>query len=161
LPDGAGQRLDDLFKLSQGLQNVTSKVVRTGIVHDAFKNFDATGGLVDKLYNTAEKVSKVPIVGSAVGAPAIRIGSSILKMAQAEKTPAIQAADDLLSSAEFRTAVLDYQKSGKPISSAQQKLKMTSEFKNYIKAQDPKVAGKIVSVGLVPYLVSQDDQKSD
>ncbi len=159
MPEGAGQRLDDLFKLSQGLQNVTSKVVRTGIVHDAFKNFDATGGLVDRLYNTAEKVAKVPVVGAAVGAPAIRIGSSILKMAQAEKTPAIQAADDLLSSPEFRTAILDYQKSGKPISPLQQKLKATTEFKNYIKAQDPKTATKIIGIGLVPYLLSQDDEK--
>jgi hypothetical protein len=159
LPEGAGQRLDDLFKLSQGLQNVTSKVVRTGIVHDAFKNFDANGGLVDKLYNTAEKVAKVPIVGNAVGAPAIRIGSSILKMAQAEKTPAIQAADDLLSSPEFRTAVLDYQKSGKAVSSAQQKLKATTQLKNYFKAQDPKIAAEIIGVGLLPYLVSQEDKK--
>ena len=159
LPEGAGQRLDDLFKLSQGLQNVTSKVVRTGIVHDAFKNFDATGGLVDRLYNTAEKVSKVPVVGAAVGAPAIRIGSSILKMAQAKKTPAIQAADDLLSSDQFRTAVLDYQKSGKAISPVQQKLKMTTEFKNYLKAQDKATAAKITSMGLVPYLVTQDENQ--
>lgn len=159
LPDGAGQRLDDLFKLSQGLQNVTSKVVRTGIVHDAFKNFDATGGLVDRLYNTADKVSKAPVVGAYIGAPAIRVGSSILKMAQAEKTPAIQAADDLLSSAQFRTAVLDYQKSGKAISPAQQKLKMTTEFKNYLKSQDPKVAAQIIGVGLIPYLVTQEDNK--
>lgn len=158
LPEGAGQRLDDLFKLSQGLQNVTSKVVRTGIVHDAFKNFDATGGLVDRLYNTAEKVSQVPIVGSAVGAPAIRIGSSILKMAQAEKTPAIQAADDLLSSSEFRSAVLDYQKSGKAVSPAQQKLKATAAFKRYIKAQDPQIAEAIASQGLIPYLTQEENQ---
>ncbi len=159
LPEGAGQRLDDLFKLSQGLQNVTNKVVRTGIVHDAFKNFDATDGLVDKLYNASEKVAKVPIVGSVVGAPAIRIGSNILKMAQAEKTPAIQAADDLLSSSEFRSAVLDYQKSGKAVSPTQGKLKATTEFKNYLKAQDPKVAAEIVGMGLIPYLVSQDEEK--
>jgi len=159
LPEGAGQRLDDLFKLSQGLQNVTSKVVRTGIVHDAFKNFDATSGLVDKLYNSAEKVSQVPIVGAAVGAPLIRVGSRILKMAQAEKTPAIQAADDLLSSSEFKTAVLDYQKSGNPTSATQQKLKVTKEFKNYLKAQDPKIASQIISVGLMPYLILQEDKK--
>lgn len=159
LPDGAGQRLDDLFKLSQGLQNVTSKVVRTGIVHDAFKNFDATGGLVDRLYNTAEKVSQVPIVGAAIGAPAIRVGSSILKMGQAKKTPAIQAADDLLSSSDFRSAVLDYQKSGKTISKAHKKLKISKELKNYIKYQSPKDAAKITSIGIIPYLVSQDEEE--
>lgn len=159
LPEGAGQRLDDLFKLSQGLQNVTSKVVRTGIVHDAFKNFDATGGLVDKLYRTAEKVSEVPIVGSAVGAPAIRVGSSILKMAQAEKTPAIQAADDLLSSAEFKSAVLDYQKTGNALAPAQQKLKASSQFKNYLKQQDPKIVDHIAVKGFIPYLVSQDEKQ--
>jgi len=164
LPEGAGQRLDDMFKLSQGMQNVTNKVVRTGIVHDAFKNFDKNGGLIDRLYNTADKIANVPIIGAYAGAPAVRLGSNVLKMAAKEKTPAVQAADDLLADPAFRTAVLSYEKGSKGKSAAQEKLKQRPSYKNFIKSVnsiDDKTAALIVGGGLVPFLIDSESVQDD
>jgi len=161
LPEGAGQRLDDLFKLSQGLQNVTSKITRTGIVSDAFKNFDKTGGLIDRLYSTADNISKVPVVGSMVGAPSVRIASGILKMASKEKTPAVEAADDLLSSPSFKTAVLDFEKNGKQSPDIKKKLESDEKYKKYMKAQDDAKKILIQKNGLVPFLISGEEPTDD
>lgn len=164
LPEGAGQRLDDMFKLSQGLQNVTNKVVRTGIVHDAFKNFDKNGGLIAKLYSAADKIDSVPVVGAAVGAPAVRVTSGILKLAVKEKTPAVQAADDLLADPSFRTAVLDFGKSGNAGSALQTTLKKKPSYNNFLKMVGDSDKAKqllIINGGLVPFLMTSDEAQND
>lgn len=159
---GAGARLDNIFKLSQGMQNVTNNIVKTGIVHDTFKDIDKTGGLIDKLYNTANRLDNIPIVGAYAGAPTLRVTSSILKMASKEKTPAIEAADDLLADPTFRTAVLDYQKSGKATTPAQEKLKEKESYKNYLKAigYSAKDKAEIENIGLVPFLMQPADEEN-
>jgi len=62
LPEGVGQQLDDVFKLSQGLQNITS-VPKTGIVKEVFKKFNQERGLLDNLYGLSEKAG---MTGKAV-----------------------------------------------------------------------------------------------
>jgi len=157
LPEGAGERLDAMFELSKGLQNVNSAIKETGIVNDAFKNFDKTGGLIDRLYSTADKIDKVPVVGAAVGAPAVRVASGIMKMAVKEKTPAIKAADELLSDPAFKTAILDYQKNGKIDSVNQNKLKKSKTYQAYLDAQNSAKKILIDKNGLVPFLMSEND----
>jgi len=162
LPEGAAERLDNLSIMAQGLANINKNKVKTGIQADAFRNFDATGGLVDKLYNVADTVAKVPVVGAAVGAPTIRVASSILKMGQAEKTPAIQAADDLLASPEFRTAVLSTNKGPKIAQIAEARLKKTAAYKGYIdemnKTNSKKALNAVSSQGLIGYLLSGEEE---
>lgn len=158
LPEGAEQRLDDMFKLTQGLQNLTTKITRTGIVPDALKNFDKNGGLVDRLYNVADKVDKTPVVGAFAGAP-VRIASSMLKMAAKTRTPAITAADDLLADPSFRTAILDYQKTGKANSANQNKLKSSANYKKYIGSQSDARKILIEKNGLVPFLINDEEEK--
>jgi hypothetical protein len=166
LPAGAGKRLDDIYKLSQGMQNVTNRVVRTGIVHDAWKDFDKTEGLVAKLYNTADKIDSLPILGPAIGSPTLRLGSNILKLASKEKTPAIDAADNLLSDQAFRSAVLDYQKNRNPDSSVQKNLKKSPAYRNYINFIGDGVdngGALIEGAGLIPFLMqpSEEEENND
>ncbi len=164
LPEGAGKRLDDLFKLSQGLQNVTNRIVRTGIVHDDFKNFDKTDGLVAKLYGAADRIDSIPLVGPAVGSPALRLGSTILKAASKERTPAIEAADDLLADPDFRTAVLDYEKNRKPDTPAQNKLKKKPAYKKYLHVLGEGIQDNnliIDSAGLIPFLLTPQEEEED
>lgn len=160
LPQGAGKRLDDMFKLSQGLQNITNRIVRTGIVHDAFKDFDKTSGLIQKLYGAADRLDSVPVLGPAIGSPTLRIGSSILKMATKEKTPAIEAADNLLADPDFRSAVLDYQKNANPSSPIQEKLKKKPSYKKYIDAfgDELKNNNLIDNSGLIPFLLAPAEE---
>lgn len=158
LPEGAEQRLDDLYLLAQGLANVNNNRVRTGVINSVFKDFDAADGLVAKLYGVADKVSENPILSSTVG-PAARVMASTAKMATKEKTPALQAADELLSSPEFKTAVLSTGLDAKRQQRAAKALEKTEAYKNYIKNQNKTRAASIATVGLIPFLTSQDEEK--
>jgi hypothetical protein len=158
LPEGAEQRLDDLYLLAQGLANVNNNRVRTGVINSVFKDFDAADGLVAKLYGVADKVSENPVLSSTVG-PAARVLASTAKMATKEKTPAIQAADQLLSSPEFKTAVLSTGLDAKRQQRATKALEKTAAYKNYIKNQNKTNAASIATIGLIPFLTSQDEDK--
>lgn len=157
LPDGAEKRLDDLYLLAQGLSNVTNNRVRTGVVNSIFKNFEETDGLVAKLYNLSEKASETPIVGAALGQTG-RIIASTAKMAAKEKTPVIEAADNLLASPEFRTAVLSMDLPAKKRAVAMKKLESTDSYKKYMSYQSKARAAQISSVGLIPFLVSEEEE---
>lgn len=157
LPEGAEKRLDDLYLLAQGLSNVTNNRVRTGVVNSIFKNFEESDGLVAKLYNISEKAAETPIIGAALG-PTGRIIASTAKMAAKEKTPVIEAADNLLASPEFRTAVLSMDLPAKKRAAAMKKLESTDSYKKYISSQSKARAAQIASVGLIPFLVSEEEE---
>ena len=158
LPEGAEQRLNDLYLLAQGLANVTNNNVKTGIINGVFKDFEKSDGIVAKLYNFSEKAQKAPLVGAALG-PTGRVIAATAKMAAQEKTPAIQAADELLSSPEFRTAVLSMDLPAKKRAVAIKKLESTGSYKKYMSSQSKARAAQISSVGLIPFLVSEEEEE--
>lgn len=158
LPEGAEQRLDDLYQLAQGLANVTNNRVRTGVINSVFKDFDAADGLVAKLYGIADKVSENPVMAASVG-PTFRVMASTAKMATKEKTPAIQAADELLSSPEFKTAVLSAGLPEKRAAVANRRLAQTDAYKKYLQRQSQSRAAAISSMGLIPFLTAEDEEE--
>ena len=155
LPEGAEKRLDDLYLLSQGLANVTNNRVRTGAINTVFKKFDDADGIVAKLYGLSDKVSESP-VGMVMG-PTTRVIANTAKMATKEKTPSIQAADELLASPEFRTAVLSLQEPAKKQAVAMRKLENTEAYKKYIQKQSKARLASISSVGLIPFLAGEEE----
>lgn len=157
LPEGVGKSLDNLYLLTQGLANVTKNKKSTGIVPETLKQIDKTDGLVAKLFNITDKAANAPIIGAAAG-PSMRVVSNIAKMATKERTPAVTAADDLLSSPEFKSAVLASTKDQKIAKIAEAKLKQTKEYKNYIQNQNKTRAASIASTGLIPFLMQDDDE---
>lgn len=157
LPEGAPERLEDLYLMAQGLANVTNNQTKTGVVNSVFKKFDDADGLVARLYGVADKISQAPIVGAAVGAPT-RILAGTAKMATKERTPAIQAADELLASPEFRSTVLSLDLPQKRQQLAIKKLEQTKEYKNYLNSQNKTRAASIASMGLIPFLTSESEE---
>lgn len=155
LPEGAGKSLDNLYLLTQGLANVTKNKKSTGIVPETLKQIDKTDGLVAKLFNITDKAANAPVIGAAAG-PTMRVVSNIAKMATKERTPAVQAADDLLASPEFKSAVLASTKEQKIAKIAEAKLKQTKEYKKYIQNQNKTRAASIASTGLIPFLMQDD-----
>lgn len=158
LPEGAEQRLDDLFQLAQGLSNVTNNRVRTGVINSVFKDFDAADGIVAKLYGIADKVSENPVMAASVG-PTVRVMASTAKMATKERTPAIQAADELLSSPEFKTAVLSAGLPEKRAAIANRRLVQTDAYKKYLQSQSKTRAAAISSMGLIPFLTAEETEE--
>ena len=157
LPEGAEKRLDDLYLLSQGLANVTNNRVRTGAINTVFKKFDDADGIVAKLYGLSDKVQESP-AGMVMG-PTTRIIANTAKMATKEKTPSIQAADELLASPEFRTAVLSLQEPAKKRAVTMRKLENTDAYKKYMQKQSKARLASISSVGLIPFLAGEEEEK--
>ncbi len=155
LPEGAEKRLDDLYLLAQGLANVTNNRVRTGAINSIFKKFDDADGIVAKLYGISDKVSESP-VGFVVG-PTTRVIANTAKMATKEKTPSIQAADELLASPEFRTAVLSMAEPAKKRAVAMRKLENTEAYKKYMSSQNKTRLASISALGLVPFLNGEEE----
>lgn len=158
LPEGAEARLDDLYLLAQGLSNVTNNRVRTGVVNSIFKQYDNADGFVAKLYNISNKAAETPVVGAAIG-PAGRVIAATAKMAAKEKTPSIQAADELLASDAFRSAVLSMDLPAKKRVRAMRRLESTDAYKKYLAAQNKTRAAQIASMGLIPFLASEEEDQ--
>ena len=131
LPEGAKERLDDMYTMAQGLTNITRNKTRTGIIPDAFKNFDQADGLIGKLYGFSQKAAIAP-------SASVRAMGVVAELASKTKTKSIEAADNLLASPEFRTAVLSTDKGPKVAKIAEARLKKTEAFKNYIRESDNK-----------------------
>lgn len=158
LPAGADKSLDNLYLLTQGLANINKNKIKTGIVPETFKQIDRTDSLVGRLFNIADKASAAPVVGSVLG-PGVRVVSNVAKMATKERTPAVQVADDLLASPEFRTAVLAQTKEKKIANLAEARLKKTEAYKAYMKEQNKSRAASISALGLIPYLMNEDEDQ--
>lgn len=155
LPAGAKDRLDDMYIMAQGLTNITRNKTRTGIIPDAMKDFNQTKGLIGKLYGFSQKASLAPD-------PMTRGLGVVADIASKTRTDAVKAADDMLASPEFRTAVLSTNKGPKVAKIAEARLKKTEAYKSYInelnRTNSKKAVNAISSQGLIGYLLSGEEE---
>lgn len=155
LPDGGMQRLEDMNALAQGLADVSRNRIKTGIVKAFFDDFDKADGWAAKLYNAADN--------SPVGvSQTVRVASNIAKMAAKEKTPTIQAADNLLSSPAFKKAFVDYAKNPNDTGKYAKVLERSETYKKYLKTQSKSNQSAISQAGIIPWLlIPGEDEKEN
>ena len=155
-------RFDDIAQLAKGVAGVNRGRVRTGVQSEVMKKLDDINGITGKLYSAAQKIELMP-GGNIVGKP-VTAAANIAKTFTLEKTPAVEAADNILNSAAFKNAVISAKRSGIDSSAykaASAKLKKTAAYKTYVRSLDETAAGSIAAAGLVPWLVSQDNAESN
>lgn len=153
----AVDRLDNFAKVADGVAGVTKGRVRTGITPEALKRLDDVDGVTGKLYRAAQKIQGVPVVGR--GAAAV---SNTAKMFTLDKTPAVEAADQLMGSTQFRSAVIEAAKSGvntRNFRKLNNKLKSTPAYRKYINQLDKGAQSQIAASGLIPWLASEDEEE--
>jgi len=160
LPKGGYEQLQAMIELSNGLAAVQRKITKTGIVPDELKNFQNTGKIVQALYSSAGTVDKIlPFVGAAYSRPA-RLTGMAIESSGAEKLAADVAADNLLSSPQFKQAVLAHAGGEKgKISYIDERLKKTDAYKKYIKTLSNSNAASVASIGLIPFLASKEEEE--
>jgi len=155
LPEGAKERLDDMYIMAQSLTNITRNKTRTGIIPDAMKDFNQTKGIIGKLYGFSQKASLAPD-------PMTRGLGVVADIASKTRTDAVKAADELLASPEFRTAVLSTDKGPKVAKIAEARLKKTEAYKSYInelnRTNSKKAVNAISSQGLIGYLMNGEEE---
>lgn len=155
LPEGAAERLDNMAIMAQSLANINKNKVRTGIIPDAIKDFNQTKGLIGKLYGFSQKASLAP-------SGAMRAAGVVADIASKVRTDAVEAADNLLASPEFRTAVLSTDKGAKVAKIAEARLKKTNAYKNYLnelnRSNRKQAVNAISSQGLIGYLLNGEEE---
>ncbi len=160
LPNGGYEQLQAMIELSNGLAAVQRKITKTGIVPNELKNFQNTGKIVQALYSSAGTADKIlPFVGAAYSRPA-RLAGMAIESSGAEKLAPDVAADSLLTSPQFKKAVIAHAEGDKgKISYMDERLKKTDAYKKYIKTLSKSNAASVASVGLIPFLASKEEEE--
>jgi hypothetical protein len=158
LPEGGYDRLQAMIELSNGLANVQRKITRTGIVPEELKNFQNTGKIVKALYKTAQVMDAVPL-GGTISRPA-RLAGTAVQASEPERLANIDVVDNLLTSNQFKAAAMAHAEGdAKKIAYLDAALKKTPAYKKYIKSIPKSNAATIASVGLIPFLVQQEESQ--
>lgn len=102
LPDGAAQRLNDIFEVSRGIRDAKSKEITTGRINSLLSQFDKEGGVLSKIFGAAGKVAAASAAGVAGGPVASAAVSTALPLLGRAKDARTVAADKLLASRDIR-----------------------------------------------------------
>lgn len=157
LPQGAENRMQDMYRLAKGLSRVQADRTKTGRVDAIFRELDKSGGIIDKIKGTAGRAAAAEGVTSAIGIPgAGTVGVLAREFGQNRQTSQ-QAAQDFLASDAFREAVLDYAKRGNVTDFQTEKLKRSKAYKQWLENQPPSVKSSIASIGLMPWLMGDQE----
>lgn len=129
LPREARKSLSDLYRVSKGIADATKEKVGTGRVQTANAAFTSADSLAGKVYEAATNNMFAIGAGTVSNTIIPGSGSFVTGMLSSNKTPAIVAVDKLLSSPEFKAAVLKAA-NGKSPEAAKElaKSKVFSEF---------------------------------
>lgn len=156
--DDAMTRLDDIANLAQGVANVTGSRVRTGVTTEALKRLDDIDGIVGKVYGATQRFQNVPVAGRAAAV----IGNTA-KTLTMNKTPAAQAAQDLMGSKKFGDAVKEAARAGtndRKFRRLNSQLKNTTEYKKYLRTVNDNAAEQIAATGLIAWLASDKEEQN-
>jgi hypothetical protein len=146
LPEEARQRMDDLYTVAKGFYGAKqfenpSKTARTLLI-----NFD-NGGWLDKLYGSAKQAAPAEGVAAMAGIPpGMATGATGIAGILTKRTPRSQAADALLRSPKFREA-LKAVAQGNSVKAADDQLRTTRIFREWLELQPPGVASMIAQTG--------------
>jgi hypothetical protein len=156
-PPEAVRRLDNIYELAQGVSSVKANRIRTGIQLDTYKRLDQTADLAAKLYSLADKYQTVPGVGSSA-----TFAGNVAKLFAKERTPAVDAVDQMINSKAFKDAIINAARSGTGSSSyraAAARLKSSDQYKVFLRQLDKNDVTAITASGLVPWLTKDEEGK--
>ena len=163
LPDGAAQRLDDLYQVSRGIRNLSKERVRTGVIQGLLSDFDKADGMLSKLYKTGRTLAAAEGATSAAGLPgAGTAGVMVDILSKGKGEPVTKAADSLLSSNEFKKAITSY--AGKSVRSeakqkaAQKALEKSEKYQRWLNLMPDEDKRSIIRFGLIPWLSEESKQ---
>lgn len=155
LPPEARARVDDIYAVSKGFYGALKYQNTSNTARTVLTNFDK-GGWVNKLYGTAKRA--VPAEGVAMAAgipPGMASGAAGIASLLTGSTPRSQAADALLRSPKFREALKAVATENAKV--ADDAVRGTKAFRDWIEAQPPAVASSVARIGLIPYLLQGED----
>lgn len=161
LPAGAPERLRDLFLVARGVRNASSERVRTGVIQGLLKDFDSESGMISKLYQVGRNAVAAEGVSTSIGVPGVGTASAIASaLSKGKSEPIANAADSLISSAEFKSLVKLY--AGKSVGAknaqkaAERALMKSEKYQRWFELLPSEDKRTIIRSGLMAYLSGEE-----
>lgn len=159
MPKDARRTLDDIAKLAKGMRDASKERITTGRIQALMDNFANEGGMLSKLYGVGKDVAMAEGAGHVVGLPGVGAASVIVRAMSKTKTPIMKAADELLSSPQFKTVLNEYFQSGgnaKKTAALEAKLAKTAQYKKWFSHLTKAQKSAVESNGALTWLSQSD-----
>lgn len=112
MPRGSRGTLENIYRVARGMREASKERITTGRIQGLMENFANEGGMLAKMYGIGKKIAVAEGAGSAIGVPGAGTAGVIAQVMGKEKTPIMKAADSLLASPQFKSALDEFAKSG-------------------------------------------------
>ena len=159
MPKDARRTLDDIAKVAKGMREASKERITTGRIQALMDNFANEGGMLSKLYGVGKDVAMAEGAGHVVGLPGVGAASVIVRAMSKTKTPVMKAADELLSSPQFKSALNEYASAGgssKKTSIIEAKLSKSPKYQKWLKSLTKAQQASIKSDGVMVWLSQAD-----
>lgn len=164
MPPEARSTLDDIAKVAKGMRDANKERITTGRVNALLEPFAQPGGTLAKLWGIGKQVAVAEGVGTAAGVPGAGAAGVVARGLSKDKVPLMKAADDLLASPQFKSALNEYIRStGNPKrqASAEARLTKTKVYQEWFKRLPPASKAAIRSNGAIGWLTQPVGDVSD
>lgn len=166
LPEGAAQRLDDIYQVSKGLRQASAERVRTGVIQGLLKDFDQSDSWLSKLYQTGKTVAAAEGATTAAGLPgAGTTGVIVDALSKRKNDPIAKSADALLASHEFKNSVKAYAdksvKAKTKQAAADRALQRSEKYQKWLDRLPEEDKRQVMRVGLMTYLSGEQEQPTE
>lgn len=161
LPSGANKRLKDIFTVTKAMRDANARVIKTGVAGVTLRDLDKAEGMISKIFQTGQKAAAAEGVTTAMGIPgAGTVGVLSSTLSQQGKVPAIEAADKLIASPQFKKMAIELAKSNFKASqaakAAEKALKKSKAYERWYSLLPSEDRMRIIRGGLIAYLGEQE-----
>lgn len=162
LPEGAANRLKDIYIVAQGIRTAKSSEITTGRIQSLLDQFDKDGGMISRIYSIGKKAAAAEGISSSVGLPGAGAASVIASNLAAKKTARTVAADQMIASRTFRSAVRmmagrDSARLSAARAGVEKALMRSREYQRWSATLDSRTKQAIAKVGLLNWLGGTGD----
>jgi hypothetical protein len=145
LPKNAQQRFNKIGRVASGIYKSKALENTSRTARDIIAAME-DGGLFGKVLAAGERMTPLPGTGTSL----VGIGSGLLR-----KTPATMAADNFITSPAFRKAIETAARGG----DAEKIVSKSQLFKKWLKTVSPNEAAQITTVGFIPWITGQTEER--
>ena len=157
LPAGASKRLKDIFTVTKAMRDANSRVVKTGVATETLNNLDKAEGMMSKIYNVGKQGLAAEVVSSSIGLYGAGFASVLASnMTAGAKASAVESADKLVSSPEFKRLAVqlarDNFRATRAAEIAERAVKRSDKYKRWYNNLPSQERQAIIRGGLIGYL---------
>ena len=164
LPKGAAKRLNDIYKVAEGMRNASVEKITTGRINTLLKEFGEDGGALSKVYQVGKRAAMAEGASTSMGVPGVGSASVITQALTKDKTPLTESADAMLASPAFKRAAMNYaESSGKATNkqkAAESALEKSANYQKWLSVLPSKERQDILRLGFMTWLSSGQDNQS-